>query len=166
MSTGPKSTSTAASTSEPQADPRLYPPRPILAASVAVFRDDGRVLVAARTKPPGPDVFSLPGGVVEIGETLEEAALRELDEEVGVRARILGFAGHVEVIERDDAGAVRRHFVVNAFCGSWVEGEPTTGPEAAEVRFVAVDELAGLKTTPDLAGIVARAHAVWQDKRP
>jgi ADP-ribose pyrophosphatase YjhB (NUDIX family) len=166
MSTGQKSTSTAASTSEPEADPRLYPARPILAASVAVFRDDGRVLVAARTKPPGADVFSLPGGVVEIGETLQEAALRELDEEVGVRARILGFAGHVEVIERDDTGGVRRHFVVNAFAGAWIDGEPTTGPEAAEVRFVAVEDLRTLKTTPGLAGIVARARAVWQESRP
>ena len=156
----------AASTSEPPADTRLYPPRPILAASVAVFSDDGRVLVASRTKPPGPDVFSLPGGVVEIGETLEEAALRELDEEVGVRARILGFAGHVEVIERDDAGAVRRHFVVSAFCGTWVDGEPTTGPESAEVRFIDPGEIGTLKTTPGLAGIVARAHAVWREHRP
>ena len=156
----------AASTSEPQADTRLYPPRPILAASVAVFRDDGRVLVASRTKPPGPDVFSLPGGVVEIGETLEEAALRELDEEVGVRARILGFAGHVEVIERDEAGAVRRHFVVSAFSGAWIDGEPTTGPEAAEVRFIDPGEIGSLKTRPGLAGIVSRAHAVWRECRP
>lgn len=81
-------------------------------------------------------------------------------------ARILGFAGHVEVIERDEAGAVRRHFVVNAFCGTWIDGEPSTGPEAAEVRFVTLDELAGLRTTPGLAGIVSRAHAVWQDNRP
>ncbi|MCZ8099708.1 MAG: NUDIX hydrolase [Burkholderiales bacterium] len=152
----------AASTSDPAAgDDRLYPARPILAASVAVFRD-GHVLVASRTKPPGDAVFSLPGGVVEIGETLAEAALRELAEEVGVVAEIVGFAGHVEVIEPDGEGGVKRHFVVNAFAGRWVSGEPVAGPEAAETFFVAPDDIASLRTTPGLAGIVARAKAVLE----
>ena len=71
-------------------DARLYPPRPILAASVAVFRH-GKVLLASRTAPPAQNLFSLPGGLVEVGEGLAEAALRELMEEVGVTARIVGF---------------------------------------------------------------------------
>ena len=75
----------------------------MLAASVAVFRD-GKVLLATRTKPPADQLWSLPGGKVEAGETLEEAALRELDEEVGVTARILGFNRHVEIFGRDAAG--------------------------------------------------------------
>ncbi len=150
----------AASTSDPAAgDGRLYPARPILAASVAVFRD-GLVLVASRTKPPGDAVFSLPGGVVEVGETLAEAALRELSEEVGVSAEIVGFAGHVEVIERDAEGRISRHFVVNAFAGRWLAGEPVPGPEAAETFFIAPRDIADLRTTPGLAGIVERARAV------
>jgi len=64
---------------------RLYPARPILAASVAVIRD-GRILLAARGKPPSEGLFSLPGGMVDVGETLAEAALRELREEVGYAA--------------------------------------------------------------------------------
>jgi len=152
----------AASTSDPAAgDDRLYPSRPILAASVAVFRD-GRVLVASRTKPPGDAVYSLPGGVVEVGETLAEAALRELAEEVGVRAEVVGFAGHVEVIERDDAGRVARHFVVNAFAARWTGGEPVAGPEAGHTLFVLPGDLDGFPTTPGLAGIVARARATME----
>jgi ADP-ribose pyrophosphatase YjhB (NUDIX family) len=58
---------------------RLYPARPILAVSVAVFRE-GRVLVGRRARPPMAGRFSLPGGVVEVGETLVEAAARELYE--------------------------------------------------------------------------------------
>lgn len=135
---------------------RLYPDRPFLAASVAVFRD-GRVLLAKRTKAPSDALFSLPGGLVECGETLQEAALRELREEVGVHAEIVGFAGHVEVIEQDADARVRRHFVVSAFAALWREGEPVIGPEAGEVLFVRPDEIRQLQTTPGLLGIVSRA---------
>jgi 8-oxo-dGTP diphosphatase len=148
----------AGSTSEPR-DDRLYPDRPILAASIAVFRD-GRVLLATRTKPPACELWSLPGGLVEPGETLREAALRELDEEVGVKAEIVGFAGHVEVIERDGADSVRRHFVVNTFAARWLSGEPVCGREAGAALFVPPDDVAGLATTSGLPGIVARARAV------
>ncbi len=135
---------------------RLYPDRPFLAASVAVFRD-GRVLLATRTKAPSDTLFSLPGGLVECGETLQDAALRELREEVGVEAEIVGFAGHVEVIEHDADARVRRHFVVSAFAALWLAGEPVIGPEAGEIIFVRPDEISGLQTTPGLLGIVSRA---------
>ncbi|MFO1148750.1 MAG: NUDIX hydrolase [Alsobacter sp.] len=150
----------AASTSEDGGrESRAYPSRPFIAASVAVFRD-GKVLLAARTKPPSPALFSLPGGLVEVGETLEQAALRELMEEVGVDAEILGFAGHVEVIERDADARVRSHFVVNAFAARWLAGEPVVGPEAAEVRFVAPFEAGALATTPGLLRILDRAASI------
>jgi 8-oxo-dGTP diphosphatase len=150
----------AASTSEDaERESRAYPARPIIAASVAVFRN-GKVLLAARTRPPSPALFSLPGGLVEVGETLEQAALRELMEEVGVEAEILGFAGHVEVIERDSEARVRSHFVVNAFAARWLAGEPRIGPEAAEVRFVAPADVGALATTPGLSRILDRAASI------
>ena len=138
------------------ADDRLYPARPILAASVAVLRE-GRVLLARRAKPPGAGRFSLPGGLVEPGETLAEAALRELAEETGVAARIVGFNRHVEVIERDDAGAARRHFVVASFVGAWLSGEGTTGSEASEILWATPDEIAALPVTDQLAPVLEGA---------
>lgn len=141
---------------------RLYPDRPFLAASVAVIRD-GQVLLAARANPPAARVFSLPGGVVEAGETLAEAALRELHEEVGITAAILGFIAPVEVIERDPAGRVRRHFVVFAHAARWISGEPRIGPEALALRWVTEAELGpladelGFATTPGLIPILAAA---------
>lgn len=137
-------------------DPRAYPAHPLLAASIAVFRE-GRALIATRTKPPGAGVWSLPGGLVEAGETLEEAALRELDEEVGVKARIVAFNRHVQRIDRDADGRVRHHFVVASFVGVWTEGEARTGPEAGEVRWVDPADLGDLPTTPHLARILSRA---------
>ncbi len=143
------------------ADDRTYPARPILAASVAVFRE-GRVLIATRTKPPGAGVWSLPGGLVEVGETLEEGALRELMEEVGVEARIVGFNRHVQRIDRDEQGLVRHHFVVASFVGIWTKGEAQTGPEAGEVRWVDPRDLGDLPTTPHLGRILARAADICE----
>ncbi|HRJ70377.1 MAG TPA: NUDIX domain-containing protein, partial [Beijerinckiaceae bacterium] len=79
---------------------RLYPERPFLAASVAVFRE-GRVLIAERASGAGIGSWSLPGGMVETGERLGEAALRELFEETGVRAELAGFVDTVEIIGHD-----------------------------------------------------------------
>ena len=143
---------------------RLYPSRPLLAASVAVFRDR-RVLLASRTKPPGDALFSLPGGLVEPGETLIEAALRELMEEVRVEARVIGFNQHVEVVERDDAGRVRRHFVVATFAALWVAGEPQCGPEAGAVLWADPDRLGGLALTRGLAPVLRAAARMAEGQR-
>lgn len=138
---------------------RLYPARPIIAASIAVFRD-GKVLLAARKESAANPIYSLPGGLVETGETLREAALRELMEEVGVEACILGFVDHVEYIEHDDEKKVKRHFVVNAFVGEWVAGEATTGPEAPHVMWADPDTLGGIGTTKGLNVILEKALAI------
>jgi 8-oxo-dGTP diphosphatase len=138
---------------------RLYPARPILAASVAMFRD-GQVLLAARTQPPAAALYSLPGGLVEVGETLEQAALRELMEEVGVEAEIVGFAGHSEIIERDGEGRIKRHFVINAYAARWVRGEAQTGPEAGAVAWVNPVSLGGLATTKGLIRTIEKAVRV------
>ena len=138
------------------ASPRAYPDRPFLAASIAVFRD-GRVLLAERVSPPAALRFSLPGGLVEAGEALGEAALRELREETGVEARIIGFNDHVEVIDRDPDGRVAAHFVVASFVGHWVSGEGTTGPEARRILWIEPDRVDELDVTPQLGPIVRRA---------
>ena len=137
----------------------LHSLTPVLAASLAVFRD-GRVLLASRTQPPLANLFTLPGGKVELGETLEAAALRELMEEVGVCARIIGFNENVEVIHRDEAGAVIRHFVIASFVARWVSGEARTGPEAGAVLWADPLRLGGLAVTPKLPHILRRAKRI------
>jgi 8-oxo-dGTP diphosphatase len=145
-------------------DDRLFPRRPFIAASVACFRN-GSVLLAARGRPPFEELYSLPGGLVEPGETLAEAALRELLEEVGADAKLVGFVMPIEVIERDADGRVRLHIVIAAHAARWVSGEPQTGPEARDVRWVTQAEIDNQPTTPGLAAVVARAFAIIQEKR-
>lgn len=132
--------------------------RPTLAASAAIFRDDGRVLLASRTKAPSDGLFSLPGGRVETGETLSEAAIREVMEEVGVTIEIVGFADHAEIIEHDDQGRPSVHYVVCCFAARWISGEPQTGPEAGEILWADDAMLASLKTTLRLPAIVKQAR--------
>ncbi len=136
---------------------RLYPARPILAVSVAVFRE-GRVLVGRRARPPLAGRFSLPGGVVEVGETLAEAAARELFEEVGVACEIVAFNRFVEPIVRED-GRVRAHFVIASFVGRWTAGEARTSEEIDSVAWIEPDACAALLTTPELAEVIASARA-------
>ena len=142
-------------------DDRLYPPRPILAASLAVFRD-GKVLIASRTAPPAQALFSLPGGVVEIGETLQEAALREVMEEVGVAAEIVGFVDHAEVIQRESDGRIKRHFVITCFAGRWISGEGHTSTEAGDVLWVDPDAMGSIPTTKGLPTTLRKAKAVFE----
>lgn len=142
-------------------DDRLYPARPVLAASLAVWRG-GRVLLATRTRPPVAGLWSLPGGGVEPGETLAEAALRELREEVDVEAAIIGFNRHVEVIDRDEAGRVRTHFVVASFVARWIAGEGRPGPEAGAVAWVDPDALAGYACTRGLPEVLRGARRILE----
>ncbi len=137
---------------------RIYPTRPFLAASVAVLRE-GRVLVAARGRGALAGRYSLPGGLVEPGETLAEAALRELREEVGVEAEVIGFLDHAEVIQRDEDARVRHHFVICAHAARWISGEPQPSDVALDVRWVSETVLGCLPTTPGLADVLARAFA-------
>ena len=135
---------------------RIYPTRPYLAVSAAIFRD-GRVLIVRRGRPPAHGLYTLPGGGVELGETLEEAIIREVREETGLAITPLALVGFREAIARDAAGRVERHFVILPFAARWIGGEIALSEGLAEAHFRKPDELAGLKTTEGLAEIVGAA---------
>ncbi|KQT81898.1 NUDIX hydrolase [Methylobacterium sp. Leaf465] len=135
---------------------RLFPTRPFVGTSIAVLRDD-RVLLAARANEPMRGVWTLPGGLVEAGEPLAEAALRELQEEVGLSAEVVGVLSPTEIILRDPEGRVRHHYVVHPHAALWTGGEPAAGSEALGVRWATLAELETLATTPGLAATVREA---------
>ena len=134
---------------------RLYPARPILAVSAAVFRA-GRVLLARRAREPMLGRYSLPGGVVEIGETLAEAVRRELAEEVGIEAEIIAFNRHVEPIHRE-ARRVRVHFVIASFVARWTHGEPRLSPEVDAIAWMEPGGWLAVPATPELADVLESA---------
>ena len=144
------------------ADDRLYPQRPFLAVSAAILRH-GKVLIVRRARKPALGVYTLPGGVVEAGETLEEAVRREVREETALDIEPVTLAGHREVIIRDAQGRTERHFVILCFAARWLSGEPQLNDELDEARWIDPGDLAGLKTTESLAEIVAAAVARLPD---
>jgi ADP-ribose pyrophosphatase YjhB (NUDIX family) len=138
------------------ADERTYPQRPFLAVSAAIFRN-GKVLVVRRARKPALNLYTLPGGAVEAGETLVEAAIREVREETSLSIEPVALAGHREVIARDDAGKVERHFVILCFASRWLAGEPVLSDELDDSRWVDPSELGNYRTTDGLAEIVTTA---------
>jgi len=146
------------------ANARTYPTRPFLAVSAAIFRN-GRVLIVRRARPPARGLYTLPGGGVELGETLEQAVIREVREETALEIEPVGLAGFRQAIARDTDGRVERHFVILPFAARWIAGEVLLNEELAEAHWLAPAELGGLKTTEGLADIVAAAGAKFAAHR-
>lgn len=126
---------------------------PVVGVSVACWRD-GEVLLALRGKAPAKDLWSLPGGHVELGERLAEAALRELYEETAVSAEIEGLITNRDIIRHDEAGAVRSHYVIAVFKARWLSGKAVAGDDAAAVQWRRADDLDGLEMTPGTANLL------------
>lgn len=136
---------------------RSYPTRPYLAVSAAVFRD-GKVLIVRRARPPAHGLYTLPGGGVELGETLEEAVVREVREETALEVEPVALAGYRQAIARDAAGGVERHFVILPFAARWISGEVSLNEELGEAHWLEPSAITGLKTTEGLALIVKAAQ--------
>jgi 8-oxo-dGTP diphosphatase len=137
---------------------RQFPARPVLAVSAAVFRE-GRVLIVRRARAPLIGHFSLPGGVVEVGETLAAALARELIEEVSVEAEIIAFNRHVQAII-PEGDRIRAHFVIASFVARWTRGEPRLSDEVDAVDWTDPASDLPSPTTPELAEVLASAARI------
>ena len=133
----------------------LASPWPRPAASSAIFRQDA-VLLVKRAKPPFVGLWSLPGGHIEPGEAARDAALRELAEETGIVARLLGLAAVVDAIHAP-GGELAAHYVICVYHGIWQAGEPAAASDAADAKFIAISKCAELPLTAGLAGTIATA---------
>src|SRR5215472_14051186 len=131
------------------AGPRAYPATPVLAVSAAIIRD-GKVLLVRRARPPASGVYTLPGGGVEVGETLMEAVVREVREETALVVEPVALAGYREAIARDGDGRIERHFVILPFAARWIAGEPMLSDELSEAMWLDLAAIVGLNTTAGL----------------
>lgn len=133
--------------------------RPVPAVGVVVLKGE-EVLLVRRGTPPRLGQWSLPGGRIEWGETAKAAALRELKEETGVEAELLGLIEVVDAVFTSRTnGEVTRHYVLVDFAARWTSGEPVAGDDAAEARFFHHSEVAGLVEWEETVRIVEAARA-------
>ena len=117
-----------------------YPNRPLVGVGVVAVKD-GHVLLIRRAKPPRAGHWSLPGGRQRLGETVREAAGRELREEAGVDAEVTALLDVVDSITREEAGAIAYHYTLVDFLAEWRDGALRAGGDAAEAVWADPDDL-------------------------
>ena len=118
---------------------------------------DGRALLIKRGHPPLEGQWSIPGGTLELGETLLEGVKRELAEETGIEVRVLD---PIEVFERvfhDDAGKVRYHFVILDYLCEALSGEARAGSDVVDVAWAMETELESYSLTPTATRVIRKA---------
>lgn len=138
------------------ADRRLYPERPVVAVG-AVIIDGERVLLVRRANEPSKGEWSLPGGAVEVGETLEAALVREVREETCLDVTVGPVVEVLDRIRRDAGARVEYHYVIVDYLCRVRGGVAACGSDAAEVRWAARDDLASFRLTPGAAAVIQKA---------
>ena len=141
--------------SDHKREARRYPERPIVGVLAVVLRGD-TALVVRRANPPMAGRWGFPGGVLELGETVAEGAMRELLEETGVIAEAIGPLTVIDTIDRDEAGRVRFHYALVAVRGRWVSGEGVAADDAEEVAWLSRADIVArdLPVAPALLSLI------------
>jgi 8-oxo-dGTP diphosphatase len=134
---------------------REYPDNPLVGVGAVIVRDS-RVLLIRRGQAPLLGEWSLPGGVLECGETLREATIREVREETGLIVETGELLGVYERVIRSDDGRVRYHYVLIDFLCRVLGGDLAAGTDAAEVRWFEREELEGLNLPHDTREVIAK----------
>ncbi|MGO4705154.1 NUDIX hydrolase [Microvirga sp. 2MCAF38] len=132
-----KSRDTAARNSDTRHPPTMRP----VAAVLAVVIHEDRVLLVRRANPPDAGKWGFPGGKIDPGETIEDAAVRELFEETTIRAEAKGAFTALDAFDRDERGEIRQQFVMIAVLCRWISGSPFAGDDAMEASWFAISEL-------------------------
>lgn len=135
---------------------REYPEAPIAGVGAVVI-NNRQVLLVRRANEPNRGQWSIPGGTVELGETLAQAAIREVREECGVEIVPGGVLDTFDLIRRDQAGRLQYHYVLIDLAARYVSGEPTAGTDALEVRWVEEAQFDQLEIIPRLLPVLRRA---------
>jgi len=131
---------------------------PVPTVGVVCLKGD-EVLLIRRGQPPRLNQWSLPGGRLEWGETLQVAALRELKEETGVDAKLLGLLDVVDgVFPARPGGEITRHYVMIDYAARWTSGEPVAGDDAAEARFVTLDQAMAMVEWDETRRVIAETY--------
>ncbi len=135
---------------------REYPKGPIVGVGAIIFSQES-VLLVQRGREPAKGEWSIPGGKVELGETLTQAIVREVDEETGLTVRPVALVKTLERIFRDPDGKVKYHYVLCDFRCEVLDGDPKPASDAAAVQFVPLAELSKYRVAPITMKVIFEA---------
>jgi len=151
-------------TSPPAPIKREYPDAPRVGVGAVVLHED-RVLLVRRGGRPSPGKWSLPGGLVELGETTAEAVRREIAEECGCDIRVVGICGVIDRVVHDAEGRVRYHYVLIDYLAYPASVAITAGSDAADACWYPVDRIEELDVTEGLLDMIRRALKLAEEER-
>ncbi len=134
---------------------REYPPQPLVGIGAIVI-ENSRVLLIKRGKAPLLGEWSIPGGMLELGETVREAAVREAREETGLTVETGELLGVFDRVIRDEQGRIRYHYVLIDFLCRRISGEVQAAGDADEARWFTPEEVAKLLLAEDTAEVIRR----------
>lgn len=130
-----------------------YPDQPRVAVGAIVF-EENKVLLVRRGQPPAEGAWAIPGGRVELGESMQKAAEREIREETGLNVRAKDPVFTFDVVVRDDNGRVRFHYVIVDLIADYVSGELRAGDDALDARWVSSTEMETLSVSPNTRNVL------------
>ena len=126
--------------------PRRYPTRPLVGAGAVVHRG-GKVLLVRRKFPPNQGRWSIPGGLVELGETVKEAAIREIREETGLSVKVESLIDVQTDLHLDRKGTIEYHYILVDYLAKVAAGRVKLNPESSDFGWFSRSEARLLKTT-------------------
>ncbi len=136
-------------------DKRVYPASPISGVGAVVYYA-GKILLVRRAKEPNKGKWSIPGGAIELGETIYEAAAREVLEECSIKIEIERILDAAENIVKDGNGRIRYHYVIIDLLAKYVSGELKAQTDAAACGWFTPEEVAAMDITPTLRAMFLR----------
>lgn len=140
---------------------REYPLQPLIGLGAIVWKE-GRVLMVQRGRPPRAGIWSLPGGLQLLGETVADGIRREIAEEAGIEIDLLGLVEVIDSVHRDADGRVLYHYTIIDYAARWTAGEAAAGDDAAAVAWVDPAELHRLETWEETLRVIEKSR-VWVD---
>lgn len=145
---------------------RCYPGAPLVGVGAVVFRGSEALLVR-RGSEPARGIWTLPGGLLELGETLKEGVRREVAEECGIRVEVGELLGAFERIVRDEEGRVEYHYVILDYLATWLEGNAVAASDVMDARWVPLSGLGEYDVSQEAKGVIFRgwklAYGAWDD---
>jgi 8-oxo-dGTP diphosphatase len=142
-----------------ESNEREYPERPIASMAACVFKDD-KILIIRRDNPPSQGMWSPPGGMIELGETIQEATKREVEEECGIEIGVGDVFHAANLIVPDEKGNTKFHYVITYLLAYYINGEARPGSDAMDIKWIKSEELDKFDMSPVVRENIMKAFRI------